>query len=72
MDIVIYLLPLAIVLGFIGLLAFMWTLKSGQYEDMDGAAWRAILDDDQELIPGKPAPSANDEAGNPQETVDKR
>jgi cbb3-type cytochrome oxidase maturation protein len=33
-------------LGFLGLLAFRWSLKSGQYGDLDGAAWRAISDDD--------------------------
>ena len=32
--------------GLTGLLAFLWSLKSGQYEDLDGAAWRAISDDD--------------------------
>jgi P-type Cu2+ transporter len=38
--------PLALGLGLVGLLAFLWSLKSGQYEDLDGAAWRAISDDD--------------------------
>jgi len=30
--------------------AFLWSLRSGQYDDLDGAAWRAILDDDQESV----------------------
>ncbi len=69
MDFVYVLLPLALLLGFIGLMAFMWTLKSGQYDDLDGAAWRAIMDDDQELNPNfKPAPK---EENNPQDPVDK-
>ena len=69
MDIVYVLLPLALLLGFIGLLAFMWTLKSGQYDDLDGAAWRAIMDDDQELNPNfKQAPK---DENNPQAPVDK-
>jgi len=42
----IILVPLALLLGFGGLLAFLWTLKNGQYDDLDGAAWRAIADDD--------------------------
>lgn len=47
MSILLYLIPLAILLGAIGLLAFMWSLKSGQYEDLDGAAQRILLDDDE-------------------------
>lgn len=70
MDIVVYLLPLALVLGFVGLLAFMWTLRSGQYDDMEGAAWRAILDDDQDLIPHRKADA--DKNSHPQDTVDKQ
>ncbi len=41
----IYLVPLALGLGLLGLGAFLWTLKSGQYDDLDGAAWRAIMDE---------------------------
>jgi cbb3-type cytochrome oxidase maturation protein len=44
MDVLIFLIPVAIGLGLIGLFAFMWSLKSGQYEDLEGAGWR-ILDD---------------------------
>ncbi|WP_406677274.1 cbb3-type cytochrome oxidase assembly protein CcoS [Rhodopseudomonas infernalis] len=47
----VILVPLALVLGLLGLAAFLWSLKSGQYEDLDGAAWRAISDDDQKLPP---------------------
>lgn len=42
-----WLLPIAVLLGFLGLLAFVWALKSGQFEDLEGAAYR-ILDDDDE------------------------
>ena len=45
----IILVPLALLLGFGGLIAFLWTLKNGQYDDLDGAAWRAIADDDEPL-----------------------
>ena len=47
MSVLIYLIPIALFLGFVGLAAFMWTLKSGQYDDMDGAAHRVLLDDDE-------------------------
>lgn len=40
----LFLVPIALALGAIGLLAFMWTLKNGQYEDLDGAARRILLD----------------------------
>jgi cbb3-type cytochrome oxidase maturation protein len=47
MEVMIILVPLALALGLAGLLAFLWSLKSGQYDDLEGAAWRAIADDDQ-------------------------
>ena len=47
MDALIFLIPVAIGLGLLGLAAFLWSMKSGQYEDLDGAAWRAIMDDDE-------------------------
>jgi cbb3-type cytochrome oxidase maturation protein len=46
MEVLVYLVPLALMLGLLGLGAFLWSLKAGQYEDLEGAAWRAILDDD--------------------------
>jgi cbb3-type cytochrome oxidase maturation protein len=48
MEVLIILVPLALGLGLVGLLAFLWSLKSGQYDDLDGAAWRAIADDEPE------------------------
>lgn len=39
-----WLIPAALALGGLGLAAFLWTLKTGQYEDLDGAAWRALQD----------------------------
>jgi cbb3-type cytochrome oxidase maturation protein len=46
MEVLVYLVPLALLLGLLGLAAFLWSLRSGQYEDLDGAAWRALQDDD--------------------------
>lgn len=37
-----YLIPIAIVIGLTALAAFMWSLKNGQYEDLDGAAERIL------------------------------
>lgn len=49
MSILIYLIPIALLLSLIGLAAFIWSLKSGQYDDLDGAANRILLDDDENL-----------------------
>ena len=46
MDVLIYLLPMALGLGLTGLFAFLWSLKNGQYEDMDGAPLRVLSDED--------------------------
>lgn len=46
MNVLIYLVPLALLLGMTGLAGFMWTLKSGQYDDLDGDAIRILRDDD--------------------------
>jgi P-type Cu2+ transporter len=45
-EVLIYLVPLALGLGLAGLGAFLWSLQAGQYDDLEGAAWRAIMDDD--------------------------
>jgi cbb3-type cytochrome oxidase maturation protein len=43
------LIPVALFLGGLGLGAFLWSIKSGQYEDLDGAAYRILEDDDEYL-----------------------
>jgi cbb3-type cytochrome oxidase maturation protein len=43
----LYLIPIALFLGGIGLAAFIWSLKSGQYDDLEGAAHRILQDDDR-------------------------
>ena len=48
MDIMIFLIPAAVFLGAMGLAAFFWSLKSGQYEDLDGAAHRILIDDEED------------------------
>lgn len=50
MTAVIYLLPIALFLGFLGLGAFLWCLKTRQYEDLEGASHRALYD-------GEPPPA---------------
>jgi cbb3-type cytochrome oxidase maturation protein len=40
-----WLIPAALVLGGLGLAAFLWALKTGQFEDLEGASYRALDDD---------------------------
>ena len=46
-----FLIPVALGLGALGLGAFLWSLTSGQYEDLDGAAVRILRDDDDQPRP---------------------
>jgi cbb3-type cytochrome oxidase maturation protein len=46
MDVLVYLIPVAIFLGALGLAGFLWASRSGQFDDPDGAAERILLDDD--------------------------
>jgi len=43
----LYLIPIALALGLLGLAAFLWALRSGQYDDLDGAAERILYEDEE-------------------------
>lgn len=45
MSILIYLIPIALFLGVVGLIAFLWALKTKQFEDLEGASNRILFDD---------------------------
>jgi len=45
MSAIVFLIPIALFLGALGLGAFLWALRSGQYEDLEGAANRILTDD---------------------------
>ena len=47
MDILLFLIPVALVLGLIGLAGFLWSMKTNQYDDLEGAAHRILLDGDE-------------------------
>lgn len=46
MNVLLYLVPIALTLGLSGLAAFIWAAKSGQFDDLDGAAHRVLRDDE--------------------------
>jgi len=52
-DILLILIPLALTLGLLGLAGFLWALRSGQFDDLDGAAQRILFDDDDPPPPGR-------------------
>ena len=62
MEMLVVLIPAALFLGLLGLGAFLWSLKSGQYDDLEGAAHRILFEDeepegtrrDPEAKPGRP------------------
>lgn len=52
MDGILFLIPLGLVMGLVGLGAFLWSLRAGQYDDLKGAAERILLDDDESQAAG--------------------
>ncbi len=52
MSSLIFLVPLALLLGGAALAAFLWSLRSGQYDDLEGAAERVLLDGENDRIDG--------------------
>jgi len=49
MDVLIILIPIALLLGFGWLVAFLWSVKSGQYEDMEGPAQRILFEEEDDV-----------------------
>jgi cbb3-type cytochrome oxidase maturation protein len=50
----LYLIPIALFLGLLGLGAFMWAMRNGQFDDLDGAAERILYDDEDDDAGGEP------------------
>lgn len=48
MEVLLYLIPIALFLGILGLVAFLWSLKTKQFEDLKGAASRILFDDEKD------------------------
>jgi len=61
MDIIYTLIPLMIGLGLIGVIIFIWSVRSGQYDDLEGDAHRILMDDDDPLLPQNKAHKTTEE-----------
>ena len=48
MNILLILIPIALALGSVGLMAFFWATRNGQFDDLDGAAHRTLEDETEE------------------------
>lgn len=48
-----FLIPVALLMGLVGLFAFFWSLRNGQFEDLDGAAARILIDDEELPVENK-------------------
>ena len=55
-----WLIPIALFLGGLGLAAFLWSLRSGQYDDLDGASWRALMDEERGTVAAKEIQAARE------------
>ena len=56
MNGLMFLIPVALGMGLFGLAMFFWAMKDGQFEDLDGAAERILIDDDGPIAPKEDQP----------------
>ena len=63
MNIILLLAPFSVLLGLLAVGAFVWTLRAGQYDDIEGSAARILIDDD--LDSDTPPPEAIPEPARP-------
>lgn len=56
MNILLLLIPAALLLGAVGLAGFIWALNSGQFDDPDGAAARILFDEEDDDLPTETDP----------------
>jgi cbb3-type cytochrome oxidase maturation protein len=59
MNGLLVLIPVALFLGLLGLAAFLWALKSGQFDDLEGAAARILEDDETDKFKENKKPGEN-------------
>lgn len=57
MSSLVFMIPIALLMGFAGLAAFLWSVRAGQFDDPDGAAHRILITPDEPLTENKPGNS---------------
>jgi len=75
MTILYLLIPLAVGLMIVAVGFFLWTVRTGQYDDLEGPAHRILMDDDDPMIPGKrqpPAAKPDADSTGPEDSADRR
>ena len=70
MDILFLLIPLGLVLLGVAIWGFLWAVRSGQFDDLEGPAYRILMDDDDPLIPR--AGQVDEEASEDENRKDER
>ncbi len=63
MEIIYLLIPIAIILVSVAIWAFFWSVKQGQFDDLESPAHRILFEDDDDLIPEDARPDRNDKTG---------
>ena len=61
MNVIYFLIPLAMVLLAFGIAAFLWAVKNGQFDDLDREAYRILFDEDEDLKSQEPSESQKDQ-----------
>lgn len=61
MNVLFLLIPISLIIMGIAIWVFLWAVRSGQFEDLEGPAHRILMDDDDPRIPNKP--KSKDDAG---------
>jgi cbb3-type cytochrome oxidase maturation protein len=61
MNVIYFLIPLAMVLLAFGIAAFLWVVKTGQFDDLDREAYRILFDEDENLKSQEPSESQKDQ-----------
>lgn len=51
MSVIYWLVPIIIMVGVVGLVLLFWSVKSGQYDDLEGSSSRILMDDDDPKLP---------------------
>jgi len=62
MNMVYFLIPLALMLVGVAAWALIWAIRSGQFEDLESQGWSVVLDDDERPPPGLGGPEGDDDA----------